>query len=243
MVKIGEVARRAGLTIRTLRHYDSIGLLRPSQRSASGYRLYTSRDIERLARILALRALGLPLEEIHGVLDDARFSLAGCLRLHLERLDGEIERQRQARERLAGILERLESSAAPSVEDLTETLEVIQMFEKYYTSDQLEELRQRRETVGEERIQQVQREWAELFVSFRAAMERGLAPSSPEVQALARKSKVLIAEFTGGDPGIEDSLRSLYRHEGVEPINRHGHQVDQELWEYMGRASQAAPGQ
>ena len=113
------------------------------------------------------------------------------------------------------------------------------MFEKYYTPDQLEKLRQRRETVGEERIQQVQREWAELFVSFRAAMERGLAPSSPEVQALARKSKELIAEFTGGDPGIEDSLRSLYRHEGVEPINRHGHQVDQELWEYMGRASQA----
>jgi DNA-binding transcriptional MerR regulator len=243
MVKIGEVARQTGLTIRTLRHYDSIGLLQPSERSESGYRLYTFRDIERLARILALRALGLPLEEIRGVLDDPRFSLAECLRFHLGHLDNEIERQRQARERLSSVLERFESSPALSIEDLTKTLEVIRMFEKYYTPDQLEELRRRRETIGEERIQQVQREWADVFAGFRTAMERGLAPSSPEVQVLATRSKELIAEFTGGDPGIEDSLRSLYRHEGVEPINRHGHQVDQELWEYMGRATQAAHGQ
>ena len=239
MFKVGELAKRSGLTIRTLHHYDAIGLLKPSHRSEAGYRLYGSRDIERLASILSLRTLGLSLEEIRGTLDHSRFSLAECLRLHLGQLDQQVEHLYKARERLVAVLSRLESSPEPTPEDLTEILEMIRMFEKYYTPDQLEYLRKRGETVGAERIQQVQKEWNELFAGFRAAMEKGLPPDSPDVEVLARKSKGLIAEFTGGDPGIESSLRNLFRGEGVEAINRHGQQVDQELWEYMGRARQA----
>ena len=68
--KIGEVARRAGLTIRTLHHYEEIGLIGPVARSDSGHRLYGSGDIERLYVIAALRGLGMPLAEIAGSLSD-----------------------------------------------------------------------------------------------------------------------------------------------------------------------------
>lgn len=67
---IGELADLAGVTVRTLHHYDRIGLLRPGRRSAAGYRCYTGIDADRLARILGYRELGFGLEAIHQILDD-----------------------------------------------------------------------------------------------------------------------------------------------------------------------------
>ena len=70
-LKVGELARRTGLTVRTLHHFDQIGLLKPSARSESGYRLYGRDDVARLHGIQALRYLGLPLKEIAGMLAGA----------------------------------------------------------------------------------------------------------------------------------------------------------------------------
>src|SRR5829696_7097424 len=67
-MRTGEVARATGLTVRTLHHYDEIGLLVPSRRSEAGYRLYSDGDVRRLYRIVALRGMGFPLGEIAAVL-------------------------------------------------------------------------------------------------------------------------------------------------------------------------------
>ena len=64
--RIGELAAATGLTVRTLHHYDAVGLLAPAERSAAGHRRYTSADVHRLYRVVALRQLGLSLEEIAG---------------------------------------------------------------------------------------------------------------------------------------------------------------------------------
>ena len=66
-LRVGELARRTGLTIRALHHYDEIGLVRPSRHSEAGYRLYTSADIARLQQVVSLRQLGFSLEEIRGL--------------------------------------------------------------------------------------------------------------------------------------------------------------------------------
>ena len=60
--RIGELARAAGVTVRALHHYDSLGLLVPSERTGAGHRLYSADDVERLYRLLALRGVGLPLD-------------------------------------------------------------------------------------------------------------------------------------------------------------------------------------
>lgn len=70
-LKVGELARRTGLSIRALHHYDEIGLLKPSAHTASGHRLYTAADIARLHHILSLKQLGFSLEEIAGTLGRA----------------------------------------------------------------------------------------------------------------------------------------------------------------------------
>lgn len=77
---VGEIARRAGITIRTLHHYDEIGLLSPSERSDAGYRLYDSADVARLQQILVYRELGLPLERIQEVMGDPGFDRIAALR-------------------------------------------------------------------------------------------------------------------------------------------------------------------
>jgi DNA-binding transcriptional MerR regulator len=68
-MQIGEIAERAGLSLRTLRHYDEIGLVSPSSRSDGGYRLYTEDDLARLLVIRRMKPLGYTLEDMHGVMD------------------------------------------------------------------------------------------------------------------------------------------------------------------------------
>ena len=70
MRTVGELSRLAGVTVRTLHHYDEIGLLRPSGRSDAGYRLYSYEDLARLQEILVWRQLGFSLPEIQQLLDD-----------------------------------------------------------------------------------------------------------------------------------------------------------------------------
>ncbi|HWS32378.1 MAG TPA: MerR family transcriptional regulator, partial [Actinoplanes sp.] len=70
---IGDVARRSGVSARMLRHYDSIGLVRPTGRTTSGYREYSSDDIRRIFHIESLRSLGLSLKEAGRALDDPAF--------------------------------------------------------------------------------------------------------------------------------------------------------------------------
>jgi DNA-binding transcriptional MerR regulator len=77
---VGRVAELAGVTVRTLHHYDEIGLLSPGERSPSGYRRYGEADLERLQQILYYRELGFPLEEIAAILDDPHADAAAHLR-------------------------------------------------------------------------------------------------------------------------------------------------------------------
>jgi MerR family transcriptional regulator, thiopeptide resistance regulator len=83
--KVGELARRTGITVRTLHHYDEIGLLTPSEHSSAGYRLYGEREVVRLQQILSLRQLGLSLEEIRACLARPEFTPLHVVELHLAR--------------------------------------------------------------------------------------------------------------------------------------------------------------
>ena len=88
---VGQVAELAGVTVRTLHHYEQVGLLAPSARSTSGYRIYSAADIDRLSRVLYYRELGFSLEDIATMLDDDTVDpsahLARQHRLLTERLE------------------------------------------------------------------------------------------------------------------------------------------------------------
>ena len=92
---VGRVAEIAGVSVRTLHHYDDIGLLRPDKRSPGGYRLYKASDLERLRQILLYRELGFSLEETAVILDDPRADPVVHLRRQHKLLTERIERLRR----------------------------------------------------------------------------------------------------------------------------------------------------
>ncbi len=127
--KVGELARATGLTVRTLHHYDQLGLLVASERTEGSHRLYAERDVSRLYRVLALRHVGLSLAEIAALLDGEELDLTGTVRRHLARVERELEQGEQLRRYLVHILDALERSLEPSVDHFIAAMEVMTMIE------------------------------------------------------------------------------------------------------------------
>lgn len=239
-LKVGELAVRTGLTVRTLHHYDEIGLLRPARRTPSGHRVYGLEEVQRLQQIASLRQLGLPLDEIRECLDRERYSLEQVLEMQIQRLGEEIGRQSRLVDLLSGIRGRLAAGDLLSLEDVTSAIEATVQLEKYYTPEQLGRLARRAETLGSDGLRGAQEEWAALFAAMDGARGSGLAPDAPEVQVLARKAEALIGAFTGGDPDIHASLQRMYEEgAGTRAIQGQGMAVDPDVMAYYGRAMAA----
>jgi hypothetical protein len=130
-------------------------------------------------------------------------------------------------------------NATPGTDRMGRRDEEMTDMERYYTTEQLETLRERREQVGEARIREVEAEWGALIPAVRAAMERGAGPTSPEVLALARRWQGLVHEFTGGDPGIAQGVRRVYEHEGEALRQRHADVPTPEMFAYVSQALSA----
>lgn len=120
--RIGEVAEHTGLTRRTLRHYDELGLLVPSGRSGADYRLYDEADLLRLLQIQTLKALGLGLPEVADALADPSLDASATLRTHLDHLEERIAAER----RLADRLRTLAETAERSWDDVVTTIALVQ---------------------------------------------------------------------------------------------------------------------
>lgn len=233
-MKVGDLANQTGVSVRTLHYYDEIGLLSPSQRTETGYRLYAEGDIIRLQQIVSLRQVGFSLGEIRQYLEQTQFSPHRVVQLHLSHLKEQVALQQQLYARLEEIAIRLQSKKAISIQEFIQLIEVTNMVEKYYPPEQQEYLKSRRQELGEQRILQVETEWQELIQQARTAMENDHDPASEPVQALARRWLELIQEFTGGDAEIEKSMNTMYCEEGAETASQGA--FDSAVMEYVSRA-------
>jgi len=209
--KVGELAKQTGLTVRTLHHYDQIGLLSPSHRTAAGHRLYVESDVGRLQQVVSLRSLGFALDDIRAVLRDGMAPLE-VVRMHAARLREQIRAQQQLADRLERVATGLRANQV-SPDDLIHAIEETTRMEQYYTPEQMQQLNQRREILGDDRIREVEAEWPRLMDEVRTEMRAGTDPSEPRVQELARRWNALFAEFTGGDAGIARSARAVWDNE------------------------------
>lgn len=191
LLKVGELARRTGLTVRTLHHYDSIGLLRPSARSDSGYRLYNQADVTRLHGIQVLRRIGLPLEEIGAMLADAGASLPVIVARQLRALEREIEQATALRDRLQLVQAKFAAGSEPELNDWLDTLQLMSTCDKYFSAAEMKLI------FGNWARIEVQ--WTQLVDDVREVMEAGTAPLDPAVQPLAQRWMNLMHTWMGGD--------------------------------------------
>jgi MerR family transcriptional regulator, thiopeptide resistance regulator len=240
-LKVGELARRTGLTVRTLHHYDEIGLLKPSLHSEAGYRLYTAADVARLQQVLSLRQLGFALEEVRDCLNRPGFAPLEVIRLHIARLREQIELQRKLCERLEALAEHFRTAGEVSADEFLYTIEVMTMIEQYYTPEQLEYFRKQHEADPEgtaKRARQGEADWQELLAQYKVEMDSGTDPADPKVQALEKRRQALVNAFSGGDKAIEENLKRMWTEQGDKLCAQFG--IDPKVMAYLGKAAEAA---
>ena len=145
MWRIGELARATRVTVRALHHYDRLGLLVPSSRTAGGHRCYTGEDVRRLHAILALRGFGLTLAEIGAALDQPGADPREIVRRQLDQTDERIRQAMHLRARLAGVLGALDRMAEPSTSEFVTLIEEMVTMDQPLSPEKIQEMQQHRQ--------------------------------------------------------------------------------------------------
>ena len=230
-MKVGELAKRSGLTIRTLHHYDSIGLLSPSARTDAGYRLYQRQDIARLHQIQALRRFGMALADIGTFLANPGASLPFLVDQQIAALTRQINQAGVLRDQLTRLQRQLAGNEEPALSDWLNTLELMTMHDKYFSNEQLERLPFF--NGGAECIA----EWDALVARMHALRDAGTPPDAPQVQQAARTWMAMLERDTGGDA---EQLMRVNAMQDNEPALRQTNRITPELGDYVKQALAAS---
>ncbi|MEV4625738.1 MerR family transcriptional regulator [Micromonospora sp. NPDC049523] len=199
---VGKVARIAGVTVRTLHHYDEIGLLSPSGRTGAGYRRYDDADLERLQQILFYRELGFPLEEINAIVDDPESNPTEHLRRQHELLTGRIRRLREIVTVIEFAMEAKKMGIQLTPEERFEVFgdfdpdeHAAEAEQRWGDTDAYRESNRRTSQYGKDdwlRNKAENAEWGRRFV---ALMDTGAPADSPAAMALAEEHRQLISRW------------------------------------------------
>jgi len=219
-----------GLSIRTLHHYDRIGLLSPSARTQAGYRLYQHGDMDRLHRIMALRKFGLSLADIATALAGPELPLAAIVAQQIAMLDHQIAQASTLRERLHSLQAQLAQGQAPELAEWLTTMELMTMYDKYFTPEELRQLPLLTDSA-------VEQEWQALVAQVRALQATGAAPDDARAQALGTEWMVKLVRDTGAHPGLFARLNAMH---AQEPAMRQATSIDAEVMQFILAAFNAS---
>ncbi|MFE5138372.1 MerR family transcriptional regulator [Streptomyces fagopyri] len=243
--KVGRLAEASGLTVRTLHHWDTIGLLSPSQRTAGGHREYTEGDLVRLYQVLALRNLGLALDTVAACLD-AGVDPARLVRDHLAGVEASIAALGVLRDRLVRLGDELSAEQTPTAPALLDALRAIggagdqglRTLGRHLDDDQIRALRSRAATLGPATHYLIEVEWPELYRRAERLRTAGTPATHQEVRRLVARMDELSAMFSGGDAGVAASVRAAWRDDPAAMSGDPGAPVDdwRELADYLDRA-------
>jgi MerR family transcriptional regulator, thiopeptide resistance regulator len=242
-VNVGEVAALAGVTVRTLHHYDQIGLLSPSGRSAAGYRLYAPADLDRLHQVLVYRELGFSLEDVAALLDDADpvEHLRRQHRLLLERLG-------RTQAMVAAVEKEMEARAMGVPLTPEERFEVFGDFdpdqydeevqERWGESDAYKESKRRTSSYSKDDWLRIKAEGEDVEARFAAALAAGVPADSQQAMDIAEAHRQQISRnFYDCPPGMHAGLGRMYVED--ERFAAHYEQRAAGLAQYVSDAVQA----
>lgn len=217
-LQVSEVAKLARISVRTLHHYDEIGLCKPSARSRAGYRLYAPADLERLQQVLFFRELDFPLDEIQRIVTDPEFDVTAALRLQRKLLTDKTARLRAVIAAVEAALSARERGTTMSNE------ERFSVFGEFNPADYEEEAQARwgetaayRESQArtknyrKEDWQKIQAEGDALFRELAALLRAGTPGGSPEAMAIAERHRQYIDRwFYPCPPSMHGGLGEMY---------------------------------
>jgi DNA-binding transcriptional MerR regulator len=244
-VNVGEVAALAGVTVRTLHHYDRIGLLSPSGRTPAGYRQYSPEDLDRLHQVLLYRELGFPLEEVATLLDDPSADPGAHLRRQHRLLRDRLERtsamvaavEKEMEARAMGISltpeERFELFGDWLPEEYEQEAE-----QRWGDTEAWEQSQRRTRAYTKEDWVRIKAEGEDVEARFAAALQSGVAPDSAQAMDIAEEHRQQITRnFYDCPPEMHAGLGRMYVED--ERFTAHYEQRAPGLAQYVSTAVQA----
>jgi DNA-binding transcriptional MerR regulator len=206
---VGAVATLTGVSVRTLHHYDDIGLVVPSVRTPAGYRGYTDVDLERLQLVLTYRAAGLPLDEIRALLDDADADVVANL-------------QRQ---------HALLTEQANRLQDTIKAAEAAEAQARWGDTDAWKQSQQRTARLTEDDWARVRADGTALLDALAESKRAGVAPGSPRADELAARHRASIEQFYDCSDDMHRCLVQMYLAD--ERFTRYYDDVEPGLAQYV----------
>jgi DNA-binding transcriptional MerR regulator len=212
---VSQLARMAGISVRTLHHYDQIGLLEPATRTEAGYRLYGEAELLRLQQILFFRELELPLSEVREILDDPEFEQVAALEHHRQLLERRIERLARLLKTIDRTIDKLrEGDMTLTDEELYEgfSTEEIERYKReareMYDPDLVEASEQRVKGMSRAEWKAVRAEGEAVTTALAALVDR--APGDAEVQKVIARHHAWIENFYPCSAEIYRGLAQTY---------------------------------
>jgi DNA-binding transcriptional MerR regulator len=196
---VGQVARIARVSVRTLHHYDEIGLLVPTGRSEAGYRLYGPGDVERLHAVRLLRELGLPLEEIRTLLDQGPEARMDALVEYRQRLVQRVDRLEGALRAVDAHIASLREGKPMSMDTMMKAFDEFQdpehaaeARERWGETDAWKESVRRTKSYGPKQWAEMKAEAERIESAWAGYLDAGLSPEDPRVVAVAEQARLHI---------------------------------------------------
>ena len=227
LIQVGELAKRAGITVRTLHHYEQTGLLLPSARSAAGYRLYNLADVQRLHMIQALAKAGLELAEIRDFLEQESLSLTELLDAQITLLDKQLRSIHTLRDRLVELRTGLLDDATPDLESWLQTLELMNMYDRWFSKEELQQLPF---AVQKDALAAI---WSGLVAEANTLLEHHIPATDARAMDLATRWMERLEQDTAGKPEFLTRLNEMH---SVEPQMQAQTGITPEMTDYITRA-------
>ncbi|WSF97495.1 MerR family transcriptional regulator [Nocardia vinacea] len=214
---VGAAAARMGVTIRTLHHWDAIGLVCPTERTDAGYRLYTSADLARVDRVLIYRELGVPLDEIKTVLDAPAIDATSSLRRQRDELRERAARLQRMADGMDRLIEARESGIRLSAEEQVEIFGAhwqptwtAQAHDRWGDTAEWAQYAERAADRTAEDWQQIADTVDALNADLAAAYRAGVLPGSDEANALAERHRGSIDAYFDCTPAMHICIARTY---------------------------------
>ncbi|ABL02789.1 MerR family transcriptional regulator [Mycobacterium ulcerans] len=212
---VGQVAERFGITVRTLHHYDEIGLLIPSRRAASGYRVYTSADLTRLSQVIVYRRLELPLDEIARLLDEG--NAVSHLVRQRERVMARLDEMKDLVEAIDLALEKAMTNTPMTDDDMRELFGDgfddyrVETEQKWGETAEWKESQRRTKSYGKDEWVRIKAEGQAIEKALSDAFRAGLPADSEEAMNAAEQHRRHVNRwFYDCPPAFHRNLGDMY---------------------------------
>jgi DNA-binding transcriptional MerR regulator len=212
---VGQVAEQLGVTVRTLHHYDEIGLVHPSGRSPAGYRLYTEDDLGRLQHVVVYRRLGFALEEVALLLEHPE-SVAQHLRRQRAAVTARLDEMRELVAALDRALEREMDNQPATPEDMKELFgegfhdAQAEAEDRWGETDAWRQSRERTKGYTKADWEAVKAESDQTHRAFTDAMDAGAPPTSEQAMAAAERHRASMQRFYDCGYAMHRNLADMY---------------------------------